>query len=76
MLLVRYGDMTFVLKSPTFSYGEEMPSRYTCEGANVSPPLRFAPPRIAVRGVPLPRGSCSGECSGVAHGAQGGVLGG
>ncbi len=31
--------MAFVLKNPAFSYGEEMPTRYTCEGANVSPPL-------------------------------------
>jgi Raf kinase inhibitor-like YbhB/YbcL family protein len=38
--------MAFVLKSPAFSYGEEMPTRYTCEGANVSPPLEWsgAPP--------------------------------
>ncbi|MBV9116366.1 MAG: YbhB/YbcL family Raf kinase inhibitor-like protein [Acetobacteraceae bacterium] len=38
--------MAFVLKSPAFSHGEEMPTRYTCEGANVSPPLEWsgAPP--------------------------------
>jgi Raf kinase inhibitor-like YbhB/YbcL family protein len=38
--------MTFVLKSAAFSQGEEIPSRYTCDGANVSPPLEWsgAPP--------------------------------
>lgn len=39
--------MAFTLKSPAFSYGEEMPTRYTCEGENVSPPLEWtgAPPQ-------------------------------
>lgn len=38
--------MAFVLKSPAFSRGEEMPTRYTGEGENVSPPLEWsgAPP--------------------------------
>ena len=38
--------MAFVLKSPAFSYGEEIPSRYTGEGENISPPLEWsgAPP--------------------------------
>ncbi len=34
--------MTFHLKSPAFSHGEEIPSRYTSEGENVSPPLEWA----------------------------------
>lgn len=33
--------MAFVLSSLVFKEGEEMPSRYTCEGANVSPPLEW-----------------------------------
>lgn len=39
--------MTFVLKSPVFRDGEEIPSRYTDEGENVSPPLEWsgAPPQ-------------------------------
>lgn len=39
--------MAFVLKSPVFSHGEEMPTRYTGEGENISPPLQWAgaPPR-------------------------------
>jgi Raf kinase inhibitor-like YbhB/YbcL family protein len=37
---------TFVLTSPAFSNGGTIPARYTCDGANVSPALRWtAPPR-------------------------------
>jgi Raf kinase inhibitor-like YbhB/YbcL family protein len=38
--------MAFALRSPAFDEGDEIPSRYTCEGANVSPPLEWsgAPP--------------------------------
>lgn len=38
--------MTFVLSSPAFKDGEEIPSRYTCDGLNISPPLEWsgAPP--------------------------------
>jgi Raf kinase inhibitor-like YbhB/YbcL family protein len=36
----------FVLTSPAFHAGGTIPQRYTCDGANVSPPLRWtAPPR-------------------------------
>jgi Raf kinase inhibitor-like YbhB/YbcL family protein len=36
----------FVLTSPAFSNGGTIPRRYTCDGANVSPALRWtAPPR-------------------------------
>lgn len=39
----------FVLSSPAFAQGEPLPARYTCDGRNVSPPLRWtAPPRGAV----------------------------
>ena len=31
--------MALSLTSPAFNSGEKIPSRYTCEGANVSPPL-------------------------------------
>jgi Raf kinase inhibitor-like YbhB/YbcL family protein len=34
--------MAFELRSPVFRDGEEIPSRYTCEGANVSPPLEWS----------------------------------
>lgn len=36
----------FVLTSPAFHSGSTIPTRYTCDGANGSPPLRWtAPPR-------------------------------
>jgi Raf kinase inhibitor-like YbhB/YbcL family protein len=36
----------FALTSPAFHPGATIPKRYTCVGANVSPPLRWtAPPR-------------------------------
>src|ERR1051326_4843124 len=33
-----------VLSSPAFHQGGTIPTRYTCDGANVSPPLRWAAP--------------------------------
>lgn len=39
----------FVLSSPAFAPGEPMSSRFTCDGRDVSPPLRWtAPPRGTV----------------------------
>src|SRR5919198_3000335 len=36
----------FLLSSPAFHAGHAIPRRYTCDGAGVSPPLRWkAPPR-------------------------------
>jgi len=36
----------FVLTSPAFHSGGSIPTRFSCDGANVSPPLRWtAPPR-------------------------------
>lgn len=34
--------MTFTLKSPAFMANGKMPPRYSCEGANVSPPLEWS----------------------------------
>ena len=34
--------MPLSLTSPGFSHGGEMPKRYTCEGADVSPPLAWS----------------------------------
>lgn len=34
--------MTFVLTSPAFDHHCEIPKRYTCEGADISPPLRWS----------------------------------
>jgi Raf kinase inhibitor-like YbhB/YbcL family protein len=38
----------FALTSPAFTTGNAIPRRYTCDGRDVSPPLRWtAPPRAA-----------------------------
>jgi hypothetical protein len=34
--------MTLTISSPAFEDGGEIPTRFTCEGADVSPPLTFA----------------------------------
>jgi hypothetical protein len=41
--------LTIALTSPAFTSGVPIPSRYTCEGANISPPLAWsgAPPQTA-----------------------------
>ena len=40
--------VTLSLSSPAFHSGGAIPKRYTCDGADVSPPLRWtAPPRPA-----------------------------
>lgn len=44
------------LRSPAFEPGGRLPSRYTCEGANVSPPLRVA-------GVPAPAEALAVVCA-------------
>ncbi len=36
--------MAFDLTSPAFAPGAEIPVKYTCDGLNVSPPLRWAGP--------------------------------
>lgn len=36
--------MAFQLKSPSFSHEGEIPSKYTCEGQDISPPLTWSDP--------------------------------
>jgi Raf kinase inhibitor-like YbhB/YbcL family protein len=36
--------MTFEISSPAFAQGETIPVKYTCDGADVSPPLRWDEP--------------------------------
>ncbi|HBY95813.1 MAG TPA: YbhB/YbcL family Raf kinase inhibitor-like protein [Chloroflexi bacterium] len=33
--------MSFMLESPAFDEGGQIPTRFTCDGQNVSPPLRW-----------------------------------
>ncbi len=41
-LLHAEGDMTLTLKSNAFDNGDVIPSKYTCEGEDISPPLAWA----------------------------------
>src|SRR5713101_7005105 len=34
--------MAMHLTSPVFKYGEKMPERFSCDGANISPPLTWS----------------------------------
>jgi Raf kinase inhibitor-like YbhB/YbcL family protein len=34
--------MTIIVSSPAFGDGDEIPQRFTCDGADISPPLDFA----------------------------------
>ncbi len=42
------GGMAFKVESPAFSNGEKIPQKYTCEGKDISPELRWegAPPGV------------------------------
>jgi Raf kinase inhibitor-like YbhB/YbcL family protein len=42
-----------VLTSPAFTAGGTIPARYTCDGANVSPPLRWTAPPAGTRSFSL-----------------------
>jgi Raf kinase inhibitor-like YbhB/YbcL family protein len=44
---------SFVLVSPAFAPGHAIPARYTCDGADVSPPLRWTAPPPATRSFAL-----------------------
>jgi Raf kinase inhibitor-like YbhB/YbcL family protein len=44
---------TFALTSPAFSNGALIPKRFTCDGAGVSPPLRWTAPPAATRSFAL-----------------------
>lgn len=45
--------MAFVLQSPAFAPGGEIPVRYTCDGADVSPPLTWSDPPAGTRAFAL-----------------------
>jgi phosphatidylethanolamine-binding protein (PEBP) family uncharacterized protein len=36
--------MALVLSSPAFANGQKIPTKYTCDGKNVSPPLQYVAP--------------------------------
>jgi Raf kinase inhibitor-like YbhB/YbcL family protein len=43
----------FALTSPAFAAGHAIPPRYTCDGADASPPLRWAAPPHGTRSLAL-----------------------
>ncbi|MDR1310791.1 MAG: YbhB/YbcL family Raf kinase inhibitor-like protein [Burkholderiaceae bacterium] len=45
--------MSLVLASPAFGHQQFIPSTYTCEGSNISPPLVWAPPPSACKSIVL-----------------------
>lgn len=46
-------DMGFALSSPAFQSGSEIPSRYTCEALDLSPPLAWTEPPAGTRSLAL-----------------------
>jgi Raf kinase inhibitor-like YbhB/YbcL family protein len=47
------GGVKMVLKSPAFSEGDMIPRKYTCDGANVSPPLTWSGVPAGVKSLAL-----------------------
>jgi hypothetical protein len=45
--------MAFTLSSPAFSNGQAIPAKYTCDGENLSPPLRWSGAPNETRGFVL-----------------------
>jgi Raf kinase inhibitor-like YbhB/YbcL family protein len=45
--------MTFTLTSPAFAHGGEIPTRHTCEGEDISPPLAWSAPPVGTRSLAL-----------------------
>jgi hypothetical protein len=45
--------MSFALSSPAFADGGEIPSRFTCEGEDVSPPLAWPAPPAGTQSLAL-----------------------
>ncbi len=43
-LLVAHAALAFTLASPAFQDGQPLPKQYTCDGRNISPPLRWSEP--------------------------------
>ena len=45
--------MPFELTSPTFVHGEPIPRKYTCDGEDISPPLRWSDPPQGTQSLAL-----------------------
>lgn len=45
--------MSFELTSPAFAHGEPIPRQYTCDGADISPPLHWSDPPQGAQSLAL-----------------------
>jgi Raf kinase inhibitor-like YbhB/YbcL family protein len=45
--------MAFELTSSAFAHGERIPTRYTCQGHNISPPLQWSDPPSGTQSLAL-----------------------
>lgn len=45
--------MPFELTSPVFAHGESIPRKYTCDGQDISPPLRWGDPPQGTQSLAL-----------------------
>jgi len=59
--------MPLVLASPAIPPGGEIPSQYTCDGADISPPLTWSAPPRNDFGKPGYSGPCPPKGHGVHH---------
>src|SRR5438105_4657507 len=53
MLLETVAAATLALSSPAFANDAKIPDRYTCNGADLSPPLRWTAPPAGTRSFSL-----------------------
>lgn len=54
LILLRGGPASaFELQSPAFPPGGDIPVKYTCDGRDVSPALRWADPPVGTKGLAL-----------------------
>ena len=51
--MIGLAAVAFALTSPAFLPGQMLPQRYTCDGAGVSPPLRWTAPPSRARSFTL-----------------------
>lgn len=47
------GTVAWTLSSPAFAAGQDIPVRYTCDGEDLSPPLRWSDPPEGTRSLAL-----------------------
>lgn len=51
--LPKEGEMALLVSSPAFQGGERIPTKYTCQGQDVSPPLVWSEPPVEAQSFTL-----------------------